>query len=625
MKILILISLCTLLVIGVFGQDDDISRHPTSPKTGFAIDPETNQKIKELYFVLQADNTKRHGKYNAFNFSNVLIVEGHYNKGMKHGLWKTYYMEAPNNLKSEGRYNNDKKSGKWTYYYNKAGKLKKEEVEFANNGNTKIVVLYNENGTKQGEGSYQKQNGKYYETGIWVYYHPNGKKESEGEFVYSAGAGKSVKKGEWRYWFPGGGIKLIKNYNVAGQLDGKITYYNSRGEIEKYEYYANGALKRTENRFSFQKEKLQELLKEAEKFKTDFPEIFSGEIADYKKQYSAFINAPKKDEANFKKGNKLLENVKIANAAFEDLKKQKASIDKLTKAVIDNYKKDFPKIAKAQIEPFQNQIASYAKMGQISQKLEAGKGIVEKLNFFDEKRKALIDNDKKIKAEAPKMKETYQKTFPNIYKGEIKVFENQITAYYDITNLDERIKKSGEILSRITDYNKKFERLRIINTELINKSSIMIGYGDKYPSIQKNLSPLIDKAIEEYHALTEIDKKVEKGESIAKFLTRLEGDYTKIQKQTDKIEAKWQEFSMKFEDDKNNKFIYKRAKVLYNLYIDALDKQAASNSRLSYGEYTLRLLNHFLGYFGKDNSELNEKLKTALNPKEIKEAFGITE
>lgn len=68
---------------------------------------------KEVYHVLKADKTTKHGEYKKFQ-RGILTVNGFYENGAKDSVW-TFY-SAWGKKYGKGNYKNDKKTGIWEYF-----------------------------------------------------------------------------------------------------------------------------------------------------------------------------------------------------------------------------------------------------------------------------------------------------------------------------------------------------------------------------------------------------------------------------------------------------------------------------------------------------------------------------
>lgn len=78
-------------------------------------DKHENPSYTEVYYVLKADKSVRHGLYQYLNYKKVPIIEGYYKMGKKDSLW-TEYNWGRTKLIYKGFYKNDEKTGVWEYY-----------------------------------------------------------------------------------------------------------------------------------------------------------------------------------------------------------------------------------------------------------------------------------------------------------------------------------------------------------------------------------------------------------------------------------------------------------------------------------------------------------------------------
>lgn len=53
-----------------------------------------------------------------------------------------------------------------------------------------------------------------------------------------------LRIGQWKYYFPNGNIMLNEFYNKKGELEGKSTMFNDKGEKSNESYYNNGIIEK---------------------------------------------------------------------------------------------------------------------------------------------------------------------------------------------------------------------------------------------------------------------------------------------------------------------------------------------------------------------------------------------
>jgi len=151
----------------------------------------------------------------------------HYKDDMHHGAYRSWYDNPVNAKKSEGRHQRNKAEDKWTYWhpdgktvsqtthYRRGVKHGSSRTFFAS-GRKKVVTHYKDgnhhglytsyhdnaanNIRSRGQHEYNRA------TGLWSYWHANGRKSSSGYYRHGE------KTGLWRYWDEKGKLLRQKRY-----------------------------------------------------------------------------------------------------------------------------------------------------------------------------------------------------------------------------------------------------------------------------------------------------------------------------------------------------------------------------------------------------------------------------
>ncbi len=108
-----------------------------------------------------------------FTSDSILISEGSFNKGLKDGYWKFYYIDGT--IKEQGYFHNNYKSGWWQSYDNKGNLI--EEASYSQDEISGYVKRYI-NGLITEEG--KQFNGK--KRGTWRFYNLEGKQNRIHEY-----------------------------------------------------------------------------------------------------------------------------------------------------------------------------------------------------------------------------------------------------------------------------------------------------------------------------------------------------------------------------------------------------------------------------------------------------------
>jgi len=615
MKRIFYFTVILFFALPVWAQQ--IPKLPSTPSAKVIIDPSTKQKVKELCYLLKSDGKTKHGDYFVYSIQDTLLISGTYNKGVKHGLWKFRHRTPPYKLKTKGTYKAGKKVGVWSDY-SVAGVLLRE-LKYAENGKDVIVKEFYSNSRAKSEGNMLIINNKEIRTGKWVLWHKNGTKKAEG--MYSTK--KSGKKvAVWKYWFPSSQLEREENYNNYGQLDGKTLHYNEAGTVSKIDFYSAGTLTHSEDRFSGQRKSLDSLKQASEAYKSSFPKIYAGEIAQIYTQLEAFKKMPN-TENSYQTGEKIVKKLrKLVSLRQELLEQDKAISSSFTK-IENTYKTDFPKIYAGEILAEQEKLKNYKNLTEAAKKSFVGKALLKKLKSYNDEFEQLKDNEQVITKKHANIAKNLEAKFPPVFEKVEAKIQTDLNAYKQVTSVSEKRAKGNALIEKLDGIEGKSHELVVKDQELTSKADINVQYKKNFPKVYKNFSPLVDRGIKDYNENTDLESKLKKISSLMGFYERLTVNYAKLKEQEAEIQAKYKEFQEKLKNDGENKYVYKRGKILYEAYLNAYKQQIATNRRISVGNEVLAILDQFISYAGKDNPELIGKLRKAVTPKAMKEAFGI--
>ena len=188
------------------------------------------------------------GKWKWFSEDeSVLIKEGSYKHGLKHGYFKEYDLEG--NLLSATKYVDGEK-------FEKAEELQKLDIrtDYYPNGVIKVVGTYNKDGVPEGvrreynekgeiEKSFIFKNGRVIGEGIfteagrrqgmWKEYYDDGNLKAEGSYV------DDKKDGFWKFYYKNGNLEEKGKY-ILGNPDSIWMWYYSDGKLLRKENFYGG-------------------------------------------------------------------------------------------------------------------------------------------------------------------------------------------------------------------------------------------------------------------------------------------------------------------------------------------------------------------------------------------------
>ncbi len=165
-----------------------------------------------------------HGSWKWFtDDESVMLREGNYKHGLKHGYFKEY--DRDGNLISATKYVDGEK-------YEKAEELQKLDIrtDYYPNGKVKVVATYTKDGVPEGVRREYNEKGEVEKSFIFRY----GKIIGEGIFT---DAGQ--KQGTWKEYYNDGSLKATGNY-INDLRDGLWKYYYKNGQLEETGKYVDG-------------------------------------------------------------------------------------------------------------------------------------------------------------------------------------------------------------------------------------------------------------------------------------------------------------------------------------------------------------------------------------------------
>ncbi len=617
--------LVIFLLTGIYGysQSTVVDGVDTKMIQKQYFDSTANTDVVEQFYVIKTKPTVKHGTYKKFNTLEVLFEQGEYRNGQKSGAWKTWWEAYPNYPKSEGNYTNGIKDGEWKFYSGAAENQLSEKIVSLKNETLQSVERFYENGKLKNKGLFELHDSIYQQVGHWVTYYQNETTETEGDFVYNEITKKSIKTAQWIYLYENSNLKNEENYDIDGNLDGKKTYFSEQNLLEKNEYYKAGKLDHTEDKYDFQKQDIEPLWKSAQTYENDQPTIFKNEITQLNTQYTNYL-ADEKNEDKYTKGKNIFEQLKIITNLHDSLNYYDTEINALFTKVNDVFKQNYPTIYKNEVQPYANKVDDFKQIGLVVTKQKSGKELFAQLTEMGAKAVKFQEQEKIMTEKTPIIKSMYRDTFPAIFAVEITSLEPMKLRYDNFNSLQQKLDSGKVIVDMILNLETNFPKMKSLDKEISSKFPlIQAEYKEKYPQIFKGEILQLQTEIAKYKQISYLNKKIEIANNEITFLGNLEENLVKLKNQNDAILLKFQDFISKFKEDKNNKYLFKKGKKLYEAQYERYEKEPVSKSRIDLGEDILLTLTKLNSYYQKDNTYLNSQLKEADEITEIKSVLGL--
>jgi antitoxin component YwqK of YwqJK toxin-antitoxin module len=168
------------------------------------------------------------GKYYEYYDDGQMKTDGEYLAGLEINKWQTYHNNdstkgnlQTNQLMSSGKYFDGMKEGEWIYYHPNG--IIRETGSYVKNKQIGIWSTFYSNNQMESRGRYSSDNGRMFshKTGMWTYWHKNGKKMCEGSYT------NDCHVSLWTHWNENGQKESEGFYSSDGMRIGKWNYYKT--------------------------------------------------------------------------------------------------------------------------------------------------------------------------------------------------------------------------------------------------------------------------------------------------------------------------------------------------------------------------------------------------------------
>ncbi|MCX6258309.1 MAG: hypothetical protein NTW49_10510 [Bacteroidia bacterium] len=218
----------------------------------------------------------------------------------------------------------------------------------------------------------------------------------------------------------------------------------------------------------------------------------------------------------------------------------------------------------------------------------------------------------------------YKDAFPVVNKTEIKELKTKFKEYGKLETVEKKIAMGKIILDRLEIVEKILPELKEIN------SNIAVLLPDVQTKYKKFYSPLYKAEIvpfllkfKEYDENGSVTTKVNLGKKVLEKLKYYNENFTRMKDQGDKLSAKFNEFNDLYKSRKDVKNIYKKGKMACNELLSAYNDEINIEKKMLMGEDIEFLLLKLISIAGKDNSVLNNDIKNAETPADVKRKLGL--
>ncbi len=596
-------------------QIDGVANLPVSPRTSLSTDPATGVKIKEMYFVVRADTSLRHGQYKAYTTKGSELMQGAFNRDKKHGKWKYWYTDGAKALKSEGTFTNGTKTGTWKYYYNTSPPAIKQEIEYSLYESTIDVKNYYQNGQMESAGKKDRIQNVYYHTGSWTYWYSSGVMKEQGRYALTTNTSRN-KRGTWKYWHPNGQLKAIEQYNSGGIIHGQRKEFNSSGEPEKIETYKHGKLIETFDRFSNQQQTIDSLYKTLDVYKSDFPAVYDNEIEEIGLKIKEYKQADK-TTALYEKGSEIVSQLKNVDSTYEILSKQSEKIQNLFQKVKEKYSTHEKLLYKVEISPLSKELEVYRNKKYIRPKLAFGHELSKKLSEYLELYQDIEYHVNSVNDKLVILEIAFQGNYPELIDTEIKPVKDRENALKEINNARKKFAESKNLLEELTRLEEKSIKLKGISAKMTDLLPVLEEYEETYPNIYERYVPEITTRRKEFKNSVSIDEKISVGKDLVVYLEEFHDKFYKIEAMKYEIGKRELRLDSEYKEADQYKNIYKNLKDVFDDYSKTYEDIEVIDSKLQKGRELCEIIDKALEIDPQKKNQLEKQLENVKSEKEV--------
>jgi hypothetical protein len=354
-----------------------------------------------------------------------------------------------------------------------------------------------------------------------------------------------------------------------------------------------------------------------------FRDIYNKEIVDFeiqKNEYEKTGNV----SIRIATGKNILDKINEFDKIFNNLVTQESEIDSLFPSLKQKYKEAYSVIYKRKIKEIENQIDDYKLMKSASQKMKKGEEILTGINTLTEGYDALKIQENEILQKLQNAETDYKDSFTVVHKTEIKDIRDKYKEYSKIENIESKINVGTIIIGRLDNVLGSFPELKELDAQV----------NTLYPEIQnqykKNYSPVykaeivpLKVLVNEYKENGFVASKINSGKQIMEKLKYYSGKLTFLTEQNRKLKEKLIEYDELYKSRKDVKNIYKKGKMAYNEYYSKYEDESNIEKKCLVGEDIELILMKLISISNKDNTVLNNEIKSAETAADVKRKLGL--
>ncbi len=358
-------------------------------------------------------------------------------------------------------------------------------------------------------------------------------------------------------------------------------------------------------------------------FKENYRAIYKNEVAHMDNLIKKY-QVNNRSESKLVAGNNIMNKIEELDDNYSKIEAQRKEINQRYPAISDKFLNDFPPIHKNTVRLYDDKKALYEKSLNCKSFLENGNSFIEEIEILESKYNEISMQFSEIEGNLSQVENMYQIDFSEVYNTEIKEEKTKIKEYNNEGFIEKKLKTGEFILTKLKTLQEAFPQLKEENTKMNNEYATLVQeFKINFPVLYKTyIIPLIadEKSYRQngYHA-----PKMTLSNKIVQKIDEFRAKYDLFKAQNDLLLSNYDEFIYNYEGRNQYKKMYKKGKWAYNELKNKYDNEISFEKKEKIGKEIELMLLQFISLSTKDNTIINEEIKSAKTVNDVLKVIGI--
>ena len=405
--------------------------------------------------------------------------------------------------------------------------------------------------------------------------------------------------------------------------------YNNETTLEKKLLIGN----ELSNKLNELSENLQTIRKNDKLIYEDFPKVRVSYKSNYRKIYKTEIIPLSNKISQYKHitklslkldfGKKLCEKIIFIKENYDNIDIQEKEIKTKLPVIKQSFKERYPDICKFEIKKLEDSFKTYLKVYEIGKRIDRGSNILLQIEKFSISFDTITEQIDTINTRFNQCDIKFKKDFPVISKNELQEFKSQFKDYNKIPSIKNKLNEGERIIAGLDKMLAQYDALYEIHLKLAPSYDLVNkNYMEYFSVLHKSQVVPLRKTRKAFAQSGYIEKKIKIGNELMIKLEILNEKYNFLKTLSNSIKDKNTEFVLKYKNDFQSKYIYKRGKKLYASLLSTFESEANIDKKSMLGEELESILTNLNSISPENILLINEKLKDARSIEEIKSVLN---